>query len=100
VFFFVLGKENFFAECFLFDTRQSCAEALPSVFYLALGKAVFAERPKKNAQQSLRRSAKKRIPVVNMVTANCSTLQVHIICIVHSQLTQFNQSRNLVLHCT
>jgi hypothetical protein len=40
------------------------AEALPSVFYLALGKAFFAERPKKNARQSLRRSAKKRIPVV------------------------------------
>jgi hypothetical protein len=41
------------------------AEALPSVFYLALGKAFFAERPKKNARQSLRCSAKKRIPVVN-----------------------------------
>jgi hypothetical protein len=40
------------------------AEALPSVFYLALGEAFFAERPKKNARQSLRRSAKKRIPVV------------------------------------
>jgi hypothetical protein len=39
-------------------------EALPSVFYLALGKAFFAERPKKNARQSLRRSAKKWIPVV------------------------------------
>jgi hypothetical protein len=29
---------------------------------LALGKAFFAERPKKNARQSLWRSAKKRIP--------------------------------------
>jgi hypothetical protein len=32
---------------------------------LALGKAFFAERPKKNARQSLRRSAKKWIPVVD-----------------------------------
>jgi hypothetical protein len=40
------------------------AEALPSVFYLALGKAFFAERSKKNARQSLQRLAKKRIPVV------------------------------------
>jgi hypothetical protein len=31
---------------------------------LALGKAFFAERPKKNARQSHRRSANKRIPVV------------------------------------
>jgi hypothetical protein len=34
---------------------------------LALGKAFFAERPKKNARQSLRRSAKKWIPVVSVV---------------------------------
>jgi hypothetical protein len=40
------------------------AEALPSVFYLALDKAFFAKRLKKNARQSLRRWAKKRIPVV------------------------------------
>jgi len=76
-----LGKEAF-AECFFFwlsakkllcrepfigrsaKASLPSAEALPSVFYLALGKAFFAERPKKNARQSLRRSAKKWIPVV------------------------------------
>jgi hypothetical protein len=70
-----LGKEAF-AECFFgsWQKKLLCrepfigrsakpslpsVEALPSVFYLALGKAFFAERPKKNAWQSLRRSAKK-----------------------------------------
>jgi hypothetical protein len=37
--------KNCFAECFT-ESRLS-DEALPSVFYLALGKAFFAERPKK-----------------------------------------------------
>jgi hypothetical protein len=45
-----LGKA-FFAECFLFGSRQS----------------FFTERPKKNTRQSLRRSAKKRIPIVRGV---------------------------------
>jgi hypothetical protein len=80
VFYFGTGKETF-AECFFWHSAKKLlcrepfigrsvkpslpsAETLPSVFYLALGKAFFAERPKKNARQSLRRSVKKRIPVV------------------------------------
>jgi hypothetical protein len=47
--FFGTRQRNFFAECFLFDTRQPSAEALPSFLYLALGKAFFAERPKKRS---------------------------------------------------
>jgi hypothetical protein len=75
------GLKNCFAECFTLALGKEflcrvpfigcsakpslpSAEALLSVFYLALGKAFFAERPKKNARQSLQRSAKKRIPVV------------------------------------
>jgi hypothetical protein len=66
-FFFALGK-GFSAKKLLcrepFIGRSAkpslpSVEALPSVFYLALGKAFFAEHPKKNARQSLRRSAKK-----------------------------------------
>jgi hypothetical protein len=81
VFFFGSRQRSFFAECFFWLSAKKLlcrepfigrsakaslpsAEALPSVFYLALGKAFFAERPKKNARQSLRRSAKKWIPVV------------------------------------
>jgi hypothetical protein len=80
-FFFGSRQRSFFAECFFWLSAKKLlcrepfigrsakaslpsAEALPSVFYLALGKAFFAERPKKNARQSLRRSAKKWIPVV------------------------------------
>jgi hypothetical protein len=68
VFFWALGKET----------------SLPSVFYLTLGKAFFAEyrgfaeRPKKNTQQSLRRSAKKRIPVVIGDTRDL--LHDHFVC--------------------
>jgi hypothetical protein len=44
---------------------------------LALGKAFFAERPKKNALQSLQRSAKKRIPVMLVELGRKLTLDVH-----------------------
>jgi hypothetical protein len=73
-----LDKEAF-AECFFWHSAKKLlcrepfigrsslpsAEALPSVFYLALGKAFFAERQKKKrSAKPPARSAKKRIPVV------------------------------------
>jgi hypothetical protein len=61
-FFLALGKEVSLPSVFIGRSAKPSlpsVEALPSVFYLALGKAFFAERPKKNARQSLRRSAKK-----------------------------------------
>jgi hypothetical protein len=62
-----LGKEVF-AKCFFLYSAK--VTSLPSVFYLTLDKAFFAECPKKNTRQSLRHSAKKRIPVVR---CNCTT---------------------------
>jgi hypothetical protein len=44
VFFLALGKETSLPSVFY---SLPSAEALPSVFYLALGEALFAERPKK-----------------------------------------------------
>jgi hypothetical protein len=87
-----LGKEAF-AGCFFLHSAKKLlcrepfigrsakpslpsAEALPSVFYLARGKAFFAERPKKNARQSLRHSTKKRISVVVGVLSPLASLFV------------------------
>jgi hypothetical protein len=96
-----LGKETF-AECFFLELGKKTS--LPSVFYLTLGKAFCAEcrgfaecflfdtrqsllcrvqrlcraPKKKNTQQSLRRSAKKRIPVVIGDTRDL--LHDHFVC--------------------
>ena len=58
---------------------------LPSVFYLALAKTVFAECPIKYTRQSLRHSAKCRFPVV---PASCYQL----VCGLLGQLKLKNKS--------
>jgi hypothetical protein len=62
--FFGTRQRNFFAECFLFDTRQSLLCRV-------------------HARQSLWRSAKKRIPEVNMgETIRKSPILIDIISIL------------------
>jgi hypothetical protein len=77
-----LDKE-LFAECYIFDTRQRSslpsvkkhsiksffAECfiLPRVFCVALGKELLCRVPEKNTRQSIWYSAKREIPVVEVI---------------------------------